>query len=88
MFRRPTRVTLLSWFPETPTVYDAVSNHNATGLIVNICVVPTMQVTLYTQSEYKPTMPVNPEEALYTQSQYTPTMHFAVYTQWLYTRTI
>ena len=87
MFRKPTRVSLL-WFPETPTIYDALCTHNTTGFEFNMCLVSTTQFASYTQSEYIPTMPVHPEEALYTQSQYTPTMHFAVYTQWLYTRTI
>jgi hypothetical protein len=78
MFRKPTRVSLLSRFPETPTMYDALCTHNTTGF----------QFALYIQSVYIPTMPVQPEEALYTQSRYTPTMHYAVFTQWLYTRTI
>jgi len=75
MFRKPTRVSLLSWFPETPRMSDALCTHNTTGFVFNICVVPIMHFALYTQSEYIPSMPLHPEEALYTQSQYTSTMH-------------
>ena len=88
MFRKPTRVSLLSWLPKTPTMYDSLCTYNTTGFVFNICVVPTMQFALYTQLENIPTMPAHPIEALYTQSQYTSTMHFAVYTKWLYTCTI
>ena len=88
IFRKPTRVSLLSWFPETPTMYDVLCTHNTTGFVFNKCAVPTMHFALYTQSEYTPTIRVYQDEALYTQSQYAPTMQFAVYTQWLNTHII
>jgi len=67
MFRKTTRVSLLTWFPETPIMCDALCTHNTTGFETNMCLVPTTHFAIYTQSEYIPTMPVHPEKALYTQ---------------------
>ena len=56
IFRSPTLVSLLSWFPETPTMNYALFTHNATGFVFNKCAVPTMHFALYTQSKYTPIM--------------------------------
>jgi len=69
-----TRVTLLLWFPETPTMHFLLFTHNVPSIVFNLCSVPTMHFALYTQLEYIPTM----HFALYTQSEYTPTMQPAL----------
>ena len=79
IFRKPTRVSLLSWFPETPTMNDALCTHNTTGFVFNMCTVPTMHFALITQSEYiqcrctrkkhyTPNRNIHPQ----SNSQYTP----------------
>ena len=67
IFRKPTRVSHLSWFPETPTIYEVLCTHNTTRFVLNKCANRTMHFALYTQSEYKPTMRMYPDEALYTK---------------------
>jgi len=64
IFRKPTRVSHLPWFPDTPTIYDVLCTHNTTGFVFNKGADPTMHFALYTQSQYMPTMRMYPDEAL------------------------
>jgi hypothetical protein len=83
MFRKPTRVSLLSWFPVTPTMYVPKIQHAKSSTCVSFpqCILHyTPNRNIYTHNAVVPGRSIKHPIAMYTYNAFRSIHPIAIYT--------